>query len=51
MAIITKQYSISCCRYIGEGNVNKVGAVASSEIWTSSGSTEAVPNGRITVDG
>ena len=29
LAIITKQYSISCCRYIGDGNVNKVGAVAS----------------------
>ena len=49
--MMTKQYSMSCCKYIGEGKVNLVGKEASSYTKTSEGSTEAVPNGKMVVVG
>ena len=49
--MMTKQYSISCCKYNGDGNVNLVGREASSDTRTSEGSTEAVQKGRMVVVG
>ena len=49
--MMTKQYSTSCCKYIGEGKVNLLGKEASSDIRTSEGSTAAVPNGKMVVVG
>ena len=48
---MTKQYSMSCSKYTGEGKVNFVTALASSETLTSEGSKIAVPNGMISADG
>ena len=39
--MMTKQYSMSCCKYIGDGKVNKVGTEASSETVISENSAEA----------
>ena len=40
-----------CCRYTGDGNVNLVATLASSEMLTFSGSTTTLPKGRIVVVG